>query len=156
GIEARTEVAVVPEDSAEVRRVTLINNGDTPREIEVTSYGEVVLAVPGADRQHPAFSNLFVETEWHAWCSAITATRRPRSATEARLWCVHVVDAGGPERVGSASFDTDRARFVGRGRTTRDPVALERNGALSRSAGAVLDPIFAIRVRVRLAPGQSA
>ncbi|HMC54554.1 MAG TPA: glucoamylase family protein [Gemmatimonadaceae bacterium] len=155
-INTRTEIAVVPDDAAEVRRVTLINDGETTRELEITSYGEVVLAPPAADRQHPAFSNLFVETEWHAWCTAITATRRPRSATEKRLWCVHVVDAGGPERVGAATFDTDRARFVGRGRTTRDPVALERNGALSRSAGAVLDPIFAIRVRVRLAPGQSA
>jgi cyclic beta-1,2-glucan synthetase len=156
GVETRTEIAVVPDDWAEVRRVTLINDSETVRELEVTSYGEVVLAPPGADRQHPAFSNLFVETEWHDWCSAITATRRPRSATEARMWCVHVVDAGGSERVGAPSFETDRARFLGRGRTPREPVALERDGALSRSMGAVLDPIFAIRVRVRLEPGQSA
>ena len=70
GIETRTEIAVVPNDSAEVRRVTLINESDETRELELTSYGEVVLALPGADRQHPAFSNLFVETEWHEWCTA--------------------------------------------------------------------------------------
>ncbi|MEK7403367.1 MAG: glucoamylase family protein [Gemmatimonadota bacterium] len=156
GIETRTEVAVVPDDAAEVRRVTLTNDSDTARELEVTSYGEVVLAAPGADRQHPAFSNLFVETEWHAWCAAITATRRPRSAKEARLWCAHVVDGGGSERVGRTSFETDRARFVGRGRSPRAPHALDHDGALPGSIGAVLDPIFAIRVRVRLAPGQSA
>ena len=158
GIETRTEVVVVPEDAAEVRRVTVTNETDVAREIELTSYGEVVIAPPGADRQHPAFSNLFVETEWHAWCSAITATRRPRSAAERTIWCVHVVDAGGAERVGDPTFDTDRARFLGRGRGTRDPAALDRagDGPLSGSDGAVLDPIFAIRVRVRLDPGQSA
>src|SRR5690606_20904760 len=81
-IETRTEIVVVPEDAAEVRRVTVSNNSDTTREIEVTSYGEVVPAPGDADRAHPAFSNLFIETEWHEWCSALTATRRPRSADE--------------------------------------------------------------------------
>ncbi|MDQ3137150.1 MAG: hypothetical protein M3Q93_06155 [Gemmatimonadota bacterium] len=154
-IETRTEIAVVPEDSAEVRRVTVTNNATEPREVELTSYGELVLAPPEADRAHPAFGNLFVETEWHAWCSAITATRRPRSAKEQPLWCVHVMDAG-KERVGEPTCETDRARFLGRGRSTREPVALETDGALSGTTGAVLDPIFALRTRVRLDPGQSA
>ncbi len=154
-IETRTEIAVVPEDSAEVRRVTVTNNGDEVREVELTSYGEIVLGAPDADRVHPAFGNLFVETEWHDWCSAITATRRPRSAEERSLWCVHVVDTD-KERVGPVSCETDRARFLGRGRTTRDPVALESDGVLSGSTGPVLDPIFALRTRVRLEPGQSA
>jgi cyclic beta-1,2-glucan synthetase len=154
-IETRTEIAVVPEDSAEVRRVTVTNNGETTREIELTSYGEIVLSPPDADRAHPAFGNLFVETEWHAWCSAITATRRPRSADEQPLWCVHVV-ASGPELVGAVTFETDRARFLGRGRSTRDPAALETDGPLSDTAGAVLDPVFALRTRLRLERGHSA
>jgi len=156
GIETRTEVVVVPDDSAEVRRVTISNETDDIRELELTSYGEITIASPGQDRQHPAFSNLFVQTEWHAWCSAITATRRPRSASERALRCAHVVDAGGAERVGQPSYETDRARFVGRGRSTRDPVAMEQDGALTGATGAVLDPVFAIRTRVRLKPGQSA
>jgi cyclic beta-1,2-glucan synthetase len=154
-IETRTEIAIVPEDSAEVRRVTLTNNSDETREIELTSYGEIVLAPPEADRTHPAFGNLFVETEWHEWCSAITATRRPRSSKEQPLWCVHVVDTG-RERVGPVTYETDRARFLGRGRSTRDPVVLEADGALSGTTGSVLDPIFALRTRVRLDRGQSA
>jgi cyclic beta-1,2-glucan synthetase len=153
-IETRVEIVVVPEDAAEVRRVTLTNNGNEPRDLELTSYGEIVLAPPDTDRAHPAFANLFVETEWHDWCTAITATRRPRSAAERALWCVHVVDAGG-DRVGPTSCETDRARFLGRGRTPRDPIVLEHDGALSGTTGAVLDPIFALRTRVRLAPGQS-
>ncbi len=154
-IETRTEIAVVPQDAAEVRRVTVTNNGRESREIELTSYGEIVLAPPEADRVHRAFSNLFVETEWHEWCSAITATRRPRSATEQSLWCVHVL-ATGPERVGAVTCETDRARFIGRGRSPRDPLALEHDGSLSGTIGAVLDPISALRTRVRVAPGQSA
>jgi cyclic beta-1,2-glucan synthetase len=153
-IETRTEIAIVPQDSAEVRRVTLTNGSAERREIELTSYGEVVLGPPNADRAHPAFGNLFVETEWHEWCSAVTATRRPRSADERRLWCAHVV-AAGSERVGSISVETDRARFLGRGRTPRDPLALVVDGPLSGTTGAVLDPIFALRVRVALEPGQS-
>jgi cyclic beta-1,2-glucan synthetase len=154
-IETRTEIAVVPEDSAEVRRVTLTNNSDESREIELTSYGEIVLATPEADRIHPAFGNLFVETEWHDWCTAITATRRPRSSKEQPLWCVHVVDTG-RHRVGPVTYETDRARFLGRGRSTRDPMALEEDGALSGTTGSVLDPIFALRTRIRLERGQSA
>jgi cyclic beta-1,2-glucan synthetase len=122
GIETRTEVAVVPEDSAEVRRVTVTNAGNIPRDIEVTSYGEIVLAPAESDRAHPAFANLFVETEWHEWCTAITATRRPRSAKERTLWCVHVADHG-KNHVGTATCETDRAKFIGRGRTTRDPTS---------------------------------
>ncbi|MEZ0336173.1 MAG: glucoamylase family protein, partial [Gemmatimonadales bacterium] len=154
-IETSTEIAIVPEDSAEVRRVTITNNDEVEREIEVTSYGEIVLAPPETDRSHPAFGNLFVETEYHDWCTAITASRRPRSVTEQRLWVVHVVSTG-RELVGEVSCETDRARFIGRGRSTRDPVALESAGPLSGTTGAVLDPIFALRARVRLDPGQSA
>ena len=154
-VETRTDVAILPEDSAEVRVVTVTNHGAETREVELTSYAEIVMTKPDTDRAHPAFANLFVETEWHEWCTAITATRRPRSATERALWCVHVLDSG-PDRVGPVTCETDRARFLGRGSTTRDPVALADDGALSGTTGAVLDPIFALRTRVRLAPGQSA
>ena len=154
-VETTTEIAVVPEDSAEVRRVTVSNNSNESRDIELTSYGEIVLAPPEADRSHPAFGNLFVQTEWHEWCTAITATRRARSSKERPLWCVHVVANGG-EQEGPVSCETDRAKFIGRGRTTRDPIALIDDGPLSGSTGAVLDPVFALRTRMRLGPGRSA
>ena len=153
-IETRTEITVVPADSAEVRRVTLTNTGSDSHEIELTSYGEVAMTTQGADLAHPAFSNLFVETEWHGWCTAITATRRPRSPDDLRLWCVHVMDSG-RDRVGNVSCETDRARFIGRGRSVRDPVVMEVAGELSGTTGPVLDPIFALRTRVTVAPGQS-
>jgi len=149
-----TEIAVVPADAAEVRRVTLTNSGSAPQDIELTSYGEVVLAPMAADRAHPAFSNLFVETEWHEWCTALTATRRPRGRGDQRLWLVHVLDAGA-DRVGRVTCESDRARFVGRGRSVRNPRALDAIGGLSGTTGAVLDPIVALRTRLRVEPGRS-
>ena len=154
-VETRTEIAVVPQDAAEVRRVTVTNNSSVVREIELTSYGEIVLGPHDADTAHPAFANLFVETEWHEWCTALTATRRPRSATEATVYLVHVVDAV-KEQVGAVSHETDRGRFIGRTRSTRAPRALQHDGPLDGITGPVLDPIFAIRTRVQLEPGQSA
>ena len=153
-IETRTDITVVAADCAEVRRVTLINLGDEPRDIELTSYGEIVMAPTDADRAHPAFSNLFVETEWHAWCTAITATRRPRSPDDPTLWCVHVMDAG-PDRIGDVSCETDRSTFLGRGRGVRHPAAMQTDGALQGTTGPVLDPIFALRTRVRVTPGRA-
>src|SRR5690606_24679488 len=157
-IETRLEIAVVPNDATEVRRVTVTNNGSDTREIELTSYAEVALSTPDADRAHPAFANLFVQTEWHDWCTAITATRRPRSSTEQPLWAVHVASEPsiGEVRVGSTTCETDRARFIGRGRSTQNPLSLDNPGALSGTTGAVLDPIFSIRTRVSLEPGASA
>ena len=112
-IETRTEIAVVPADAAEVRRITSPTTASTTREIELTSYGEIVLAPPDADRAHPAFGNLFVQTEYHAWCTAITATRRPRSAQErpsgACTWWT-------PARSGSAPVVRDRPLAVHRPR----------------------------------------
>src|SRR5256885_14139687 len=131
-IETRTEIAIVPQDSAEVRRVTLTNSSTERREIELTSYGEVVLAPPNADRAHPAFANLFVETEWHEWCSTVTATRRPRSAQERRLWCAPAVAAGG-ERVCSGRLQTHPGRFLRPGRTPQKPVPLPPERPPSRT-----------------------
>jgi cyclic beta-1,2-glucan synthetase len=156
-IETRTDITVVPADAAEVRRVTVTNNGPTLREIELTSYAELVLAAPDDDRAHPAFANLFIETEWHEWCTAVFGTRRPRSSSEVAVWGVHVVAVEGI-LAGPITCETDRARFLGRGRSVRRPAALDdvADGPLSGTTGAVLDPIVAIRVRLRLEPGESA
>ena len=153
-IETRTEVVVVQPDAAEVRRVTLTNHGPTPRQIELTSYAEIVMGPAAADAAHPAFANLFIETEWHAWCTAITARRRPRDASVNAPWCVHLVDSG-PHRVGETSCETDRAAFIGRGRTVHHPQALDAAGPLGGTTGAVLDPILAVRTRVEVPAGES-
>ncbi|MDQ3516242.1 MAG: hypothetical protein M3403_05650, partial [Gemmatimonadota bacterium] len=154
-IETHTEIAVVSEDAAEVRRVTVINRSSVMKEIELTSYGEIVLAPQATDRAHPAFGNLFVETEWLGKNTAILASRRPRSNSEQTIWCAHIV-AVGPEAVGEATYETDRGRFIGRGRSRRFPAAMEAGTELTGTVGAVLDPIFSLRVRIKIPPGRSA
>jgi cyclic beta-1,2-glucan synthetase len=154
-ITTRLDVIVSPEDDAEARRVTMSNGGSRAREIDVTSYAEVVLAADAADTAHPAFSNLFVQTEFVANSGAVLATRRRRSPDEPAVWAAHLAVVEG-EVVGPAQFETDRARFVGRGHGIRTAVSVMDDRPLSNTAGVVLDPIFSLRRRIRLAPGATA
>jgi len=154
GIAATLTVIVSPEDDAEVRRVSLTNLGSRPREIDVTSYAEIVLAPPASDAAHPAFSNLFVQTSFVPEADALLATRRPRARTETPIWVAHVVAVEG-KTVGSVQWETDRARFLGRGHGIRTPRAVTDGQSLSNTIGAVLDPIVSLRRRVRLPPGES-
>jgi cyclic beta-1,2-glucan synthetase len=146
------QVIVSPEDDAEVRRVSLTNLGTKSRDIELTSYAEIVLAPPAVDAAHPAFSNLSVQTEYIPGLDTLLATRRPRSRDEAQVWLAHVVVVEG-ETVGNLEWETDRARFLGRGRGIRTPAAVIDGQPLSNTVGAVLDPIVSLRRRVRLRPG---
>ena len=150
-----TEIAVSPEDDVELRRVTITNHSRTRRAIDVTSYAEVVLASPAADALHPAFSNLFVQTEIVPERQAILCTRRPRSRDEQAPWMFHLMAVHGADS-GEVSYETDRMRFIGRGNTLANPQAISGPAALSGSQGSVLDPIVAIRSRITLDPGESA
>ncbi|MGE5755186.1 MAG: GH36-type glycosyl hydrolase domain-containing protein, partial [Planctomycetaceae bacterium] len=152
GIETVLEVTVSPEHLAEIRRVTLINHDDRPRELELTSYAEVVLAPQGADLAHPAFHKLFLETEWVPGYRALLCRRRPRAPDQEPIWAVHVASADA-SAAREIQFETDRARFLGRGRTTARPAALDPGASLSGATGPVLDPIVSLRLRVRLEPG---
>lgn len=155
-IETYTEIAISPEDDIELRRVRLTNHARTRRIIEVTSYAEVVLASSVADVLHPAFSNLFVQTEILEPQPAILCNRRPRSQNEASPWLFHLMVVRGAD-CGPVSYETDRMQFIGRGRTAAAPQALiSADAALSGSAGSVLDPIVAIRYRITLEPDQCA
>ena len=149
------DVAVSPEDDAEVRRVSITNHGNRTREIELTSYAEIALARQADDVAHPAFSKLFVETEFVPNLGAILATRRRRSAGDPQVWAAHLAVVEG-ETSGDVQFETDRARFLGRGQTIRSPAAIADGWPLSNTAGAVLDPIFSLRRRVRIPRGATA
>lgn len=153
-ISTRLEIAVSPEDDAEVRRVTLRNHGDRPREIELTSYVELALCSLAEDVAHPAFGRLFSETEWDPQNMALFARRRPRSPNDPPTIAFHVLSLDGASRA-QVEHETDRARFIGRGRAPDAPLALDGR-ALSGSTGAVLDPVFSLRSRLRLAAGASA
>lgn len=152
--ETYTDIVVSPEDDIELRRVRITNRSRLTREIDVTSYAEVVIAPPAADALHPAFSKLFVQTEIMPERRAILCVRRPRSADEPAPLMLHLMAVHGAP-VSAVSFETDRERFIGRTRTSAAPAALMGSAPLSGSAGSVLDPVVAIRQCMRLAPEQA-
>jgi cellobiose phosphorylase len=153
-IDTHVEISISPEDDIELRRVSLTNHGRTARTIELTSFAEVVITQPAADAAHPAFSNLFVQTEILRAQQAIVCTRRPRSGNERPPWMFHLTTVHGTVD-GDTSYETSRSAFIGRGRSVIDPIAMHR-AALTDSAGSVLDPIVAIRNRVVLQPDETA
>ncbi len=150
-ITTRLEVAVSPGDDAEVRRVSLTNQSDRSREIELTSYVELGLGAIAEDVANPAFGKLFVETEWIAENTALLARRRRRGPHDPALVGFHVLSIHGPTQA-QVEWETDRMRFLGRGRGPDNPQAMDGR-ALSGTTGAVLDPILSLRTRLRLAPG---
>ena len=153
-LRTKLEIVVATEDDCELRRVTLTNDGLKQRDIEVTSYLELVLTSHQADVVHPAFSNLFISTEFDAQTHTLLAKRRPRSADDVEIYAAHVIATADPLAM-HLEYETDRALFLGRGQSHRTPISMARTSALSNTVGSVLDPIFSLRTRVSLAPGES-
>jgi cyclic beta-1,2-glucan synthetase len=147
--ETHTEIVVSSEDDVEMRRVHISNRSRRKRWLEVTSYAEVVLTAAAADAAHPAFSNLFVQTEILPQRDAILCTRRPRGDGDPQPWMFHLMKVHNAE-IKDVSFETDRSEFIGRTRSIHDPEALSKNKQLSNSQGAVLDPIVSIRYRFQI------
>jgi cyclic beta-1,2-glucan synthetase len=154
-IETHTEIVVSPEDDVEIRRVHITNRSRKWKLIELTSYAEVVLTSAIADTLHPAFSNLFVQTEIIANKHAILCTRRPRSVDERSPWMFHLMKANTID-IQQISYETDRMQFIGRGNTIANPLVMKQDSTLSGSEGPVLDPIVSIRYRISLKPMESA
>lgn len=153
-IDTHTEIVVSPEDDIELRRCHLTNRSRERRTIEITCYAEVVIAPPMADELHPAFSNLFVQTEIVPSERAILCSRRGRSPADNPPWMFQLLAIHGGHP-GTASYETDRSIFLGRGRSVADPQALEGDGPLTGSQGSVLDPVSAIRCEITLEAEES-
>jgi len=164
GIFLQMEIFVAAEENIEFRRITLTNEGDQPRQLGLTSYSEVALAPVGADRRHPAFAKLFVESEYIAEPGLLLFRRRPRASTESPDFLAHMLVTRLP--TGTATnpwlhtcYESDRARFLGRGQTARSPQALTAAGwgqtEWQGVTGATLDPVMALGQTVQLEPHTS-
>jgi cellobiose phosphorylase len=149
GIESIMEVAVSPEDDAEVRRIVLVNRSERRRRLDLTTYSELALAPHAADRAHPAFNKLFIQTEILHDRSALLAFRQSGAEEESRIWVGHLLASTAGMK---AEFESSRLHFIGRGRDAASPAAMTRN--LSNASGPVLDPILSIRKEVMLEPGE--
>lgn len=153
GIHTKTEIVVSPEDDTELRRIKITNETQSLKILEVTSYAEVVMATQASDEAHPAFSNLFIQTQIVREHNTIYCTRRPRSEEETPPWMFHLMHVNGCE-VEDVSYETDRMQFIGRGRTLQHPQAID--AILSGKEGSVLDPVMSIRYRILIKPNQTA
>jgi cellobiose phosphorylase len=154
GFNTNTEIVISPEDDAELRRIKITNTTVFTKILEVTSYSEVVMAQQAADEAHPAFSNLFVQTEFVPEHKALLCTRRPRSEEETPPWMFHLIAVQGATTE-ALSYETGRSGFIGRGRSLSHPDAMDRE-FLSGIQGAVLDPILSMRYRILVKPNQTA
>ena len=152
GIVARMDVTVAPYDDVEIRRVSLINESEVARTINVTTYAEVTLAPPLDDERHPAFSKLFVHSAYLPDAQALVFTRRPRRPETKPPVLLHKLVAGDPD-VAVTAWDTDRRQFVGLNQTARAPEGVQRG--LGKAAGWTLDPVMSLQVRVSLKPMQT-
>jgi cyclic beta-1,2-glucan synthetase len=153
-LETHTEIVVSPEDDIELRRVHITNRSRKKRSLEIASYAEVVLATPAADEAHPAFSNLFVQTEINEQRQAILCTRRPRSVDEQNPWMFHLMKVHDAQ-VTQVSYETDRDAFIGRGNTVNQPEAMRRTASTPGHSGSVLDPIVSIQYQIVLEGNES-
>jgi len=154
-IETFMEICVSPEDDIELRRYTITNYKDQPRRLDITSFAEIVLNDANADNAHPAFSKLFIQTDYLPEQHALIAKRRPRSSDDKPIWMVHVMACHDFESMTEpVQYETDRAKFIGRGRTLANPNAMDPDQPLSSTIGNVLDPSFSLRRIVELKPGE--
>jgi cyclic beta-1,2-glucan synthetase len=128
------------------------NMGTRSSDLQVTSYAELSLAPQAADVAHPAFGNLFVQSEFVPEIGALLATRRRRSEDDTAVWAAQVVVVEG-DTVGALQYETDRARFLGRGHHARTAVSMIDGRPLSNTVGPVLDPVMSLRRTVRVPAG---
>jgi len=154
-IETTSEVCVSPDYPIELRKITLTNYSDKDRQLEITSYAEAVLNGRKDHDSHPAFSKLFIQTDYLAEHHALLAKRRPRSDRESPIWMVHTFAGEDQENVTDPlQFETERSKFIGRGRSLSNPQAMDPGSRLELSLGNVSDPILSLRKKVRIGPGE--
>ena len=153
-ISTKTEIVVSPEDNVEMRRIVISNNTEINQQIEVTSFMELSMNRLSDDKSHPSFRKLFIETEFIENKNSLLAYRRRRSNHEKELWAFHTLSFEN-NTLKIEEYETNRLSFIGRGKTTQNPVALEKNKILTNSVGPILDPIFSIRKKLSLQAGET-
>ncbi len=154
-IAMHTEITVPPEDDVEVRRITVTNQGNRKRQLFLASYGEISLAPPKEDGRHPAFNKLFIESRYISEFNGLVFQRRPRSGQECPVFLIHALTP--PDGIAATgACETDRLRFLGRGQTSGDPLALRKEGQWQSAKGvATLDPIMSLGQEIELKPNQT-
>ena len=153
-IHTTMEITVAPDLDAEIREITLTNKSNEHCLLEVTSFLELALASHEQFQAHPVFSKMFIKTEFIPEIDVLLAHRRSDSG-ESGPYVAYMMNVNGIT-VGALEFETDRSRFIGRGRSVSIPHVIQTGHQLSGTTGAVLDPIFSLRRRINLPPRRRA
>jgi cyclic beta-1,2-glucan synthetase len=149
-ISSRLEILVPPDDDLEIRRLRLTNHTEDTRHLLISSYGEMALAPQRVDQRHPAFNKMFIESEYLLELQALLFGRRLRSSEEEPLYVIHMLVLHNVKP--DVQYETNRAHFIGRNRTYRNPTIMQNDAVFSGTIGTTLDPIMAIAQRLEIPP----
>jgi cellobiose phosphorylase len=125
-----------------LQRLHLRNNSSRRRKLTVTSYAALVL---GAD---PEQTGMHVVTKWDLQSQSLFAYNSFEPDLSERV-------AFATSTPAPAFFTGDRAAFIGRNRSLRDPAAMGHQ-RLTGDIGAGLNPCAAVQVTVEIDPNQTA
>ena len=152
GVETKTEVTVLKDRSAEIRRLTFTNNKNVDVDIELTTYGEVVLAPAAEDENHRVFNAMKILSEYDKEHEALLFSRP--GSFGARNWMLHKLWMNESDN-NLVEYETSRVKFIGRGNSLRHADVIENRRTLAGTVGTTLDPVMSMRRRVHLAAGKS-
>ena len=159
GIETKTEVTVLKDRSAEIRRFTFTNNTENDIDLEITSYGEVVLAQGVEDENHRVFNGMKIHSEYDNEHESLIFSRPATNESQHfmihKLWTIENADE--EEKTDWSSlveYETSRLKFLGRGGSLRHADIIENHRTLTGTVGTTLDPIMSMRRRIHLPAGK--
>jgi len=146
-------VSLDADHNLEIRKVTFTNHGSQEKQLEVTSYVEVVDDTYPAELSHPAFNKLFLESEYLEE-QEIFLTKRRRKKDEDNPYVMHLVRTG-KKLCKKLEYENDRKRFIGRNNTLENPDSVVNSVAFNH-AGFCNDPIMSLRAQFCIGAGESA
>ena len=154
GVSTKTEVTVLKDRAAELRRYTFNNHTDNDIDLELTTYGEVILAPAAEDENHRVFAGMKLLSEYDAEHEALLFNRpantRERHYLLHRLWVADSSSLG----LSPVEYETSRLRFLGRGGSIRHADVIDSRRTLSGTVGTTLDPVMCMRRRIHIPAGR--
>ena len=157
GIETQTEITVIKDRYAEIRRITFTNNSNEDIDLELTTYAETVLAPHESDENHRVFNSMNIFSEYDADHEVLILSKPVQEARESRYFVMHslwVLDEGEDDIKDTPEYETSRLKFLGRGGSLQHAAIIEGHRTLTGTVGTTLDPIMSMRRRVRVPEGK--
>ena len=150
-ISTKTEIVVCKNHHAEIRKVTLKNDSDEDKNIELTSYTEPILSENMDDVSHRVFNNMFIKTEFDSKTDSLIAKRKNRGDSNVNSYMLMRLIMDSP--LENFSYETERSNFIGRNRQVSSAKALEED--LTNYAGDNLDPVLSLRNKITIPANSS-